>query len=54
MCIRDRVYTQTHIDFVADTFIALRDRKELIDGYRMTYEPPFLRHFTAEFEPLSD
>lgn len=54
MAIPRRVYTQTHIDFVADTFIALRDRKELIDGYRMTYEPPFLRHFTAEFEPLSD
>ena len=54
MAIPRRVYTQTHIDFVADTFIALRDRKEQIGGYRMTYEPPFLRHFTAEFEPLSD
>jgi tryptophanase len=52
MAIPRRVYTQTHIDFVADTLIALRDRKEEICGYRMTYEPPFLRHFTAEFEPL--
>jgi len=48
-----RVYTQTHMDYVADTFIALRDRKESIGGYHMTYEPPFLRHFTAEFEPLN-
>ncbi len=52
MAIPRRVYTQAHIDFVADTFIALRDRREGISGYRMTYEPPFLRHFTAEFEPL--
>jgi tryptophanase len=54
MAIPRRVYTQTHIDYVADTFIALRDHKERIGGYRMTYEPPFLRHFTAEFEPLDD
>jgi len=52
MAIPRRVYTQTHIDYVADTFSALRDRKESISGVRMTYEPPFLRHFTAEFEPI--
>jgi tryptophanase len=37
---------------VAETFVRLRDRKAQIEGYRMTYEPPFLRHFTAEFEPI--
>ncbi len=47
-----RVYTQAHLDYVVRTFAALRDRKESIAGYRMTYEPPFLRHFTAEFEPI--
>jgi len=51
LAIPRRVYTQTHLDYVAEVFIALRDRKESIGGYRMTYEPPFLRHFTAEFEP---
>jgi tryptophanase len=52
MAIPRRVYTQTHIDYVADTFVRVRDRKAGIGGYRMTYEPPFLRHFTAEFEPI--
>jgi tryptophanase len=52
MAIPRRVYTQTHIDYVAETFVRLRDRKKQVGGYCMTYEPPFLRHFTAEFEPL--
>jgi tryptophanase len=52
MAIPRRVYTRTHIDYVADTFVRLRDRKAQIGGYRMIYEPPFLRHFTAEFEPI--
>ena len=53
MAIPRRVYTQAHIDYVVDTLVDLRERKERICGYRMTYEPPFLRHFTAEFEPLN-
>ncbi len=52
MAIPRRVYTQTHLDRVAETFGTLRERKDSIGGYRMTYQPPFLRHFTAEFEPL--
>ncbi|NOR83205.1 MAG: tryptophanase [Ardenticatenales bacterium] len=52
LAIPRRVYTQTHLDYVVETLTALRDRKDAIGGYRMTYEPPFLRHFTAEFEPL--
>jgi len=52
LAIPRRVYTQTHLDYVVNILAALRDRKDTIGGYRMTYEPPFLRHFTAEFEPL--
>ncbi len=52
LAIPRRVYTQTHLDYVVEILTALRDRKDTIGGYRMTYEPPFLRHFTAEFEPL--
>ena len=52
MAIPRRVYTQAHLDYVVDTFTAIRERKESIGGFRMTYEPPFLRHFTAHFEPL--
>ena len=52
LAIPRRVYTQSHIDYVLDIFddiIELKDRK---NGYAITYEPPFLRHFTAHFEPL--
>lgn len=52
MAIPRRVYTQAHMDYVAETFARLHGRREEIGGFRMTYEPPFLRHFTAEFEPL--
>ena len=45
-----RVYTQTHLDYVADVIIELDSKREQLRGMRYTYEPPFLRHFTARFE----
>jgi len=45
-----RVYTQTHLDYVADVIIELYSKREQLRGMRYTYEPPFLRHFTARFE----
>ncbi|MEW6308177.1 MAG: tyrosine phenol-lyase [Bacillota bacterium] len=48
-----RVYTDRHMDVVADSVIALYERKEEIKGLNMVYEPPVLRFFTARFEPLS-
>lgn len=47
-----RVYTQSHLDYVADTLAALAQHPEQLRGYRLTYAPPLLRHFTARFEPL--
>lgn len=48
-----RVYTQSHIDYVLDVFDdILEDAKSRKRGYKITYEPPFLRHFTAHFKPL--
>ncbi len=47
-----RVYTDRHMDVVADSVISLYRRREEIQGLRMTYEPPTLRFFTARFEPL--
>jgi len=46
-----RVYTQSHVDYVLEVFETLASRAPELPGYRMTYEPPFLRHFTAHFEP---
>jgi len=47
-----RVYTQSHLDYVADIFSQLSNQKETIPGYQITYEPSLLRHFTARFAPL--
>jgi tyrosine phenol-lyase len=47
-----RVYTQAHLDVVAESVIDLYARRESIQGLKMTYEPEYLRFFQARFEPL--
>jgi tyrosine phenol-lyase len=47
-----RVYTQAHLDVVAESVIDLYARRESIHGLKMTYEPEYLRFFQARFEPL--
>ena len=47
-----RVYTYRHMDVVAQALANIYDRRESVKGLRFTYEPPILRHFTAEFEPI--
>jgi len=50
LAIPRRVYTQTHIDYVVEVFKELKEEKDKARGFRITREPPFLRHFTARFE----
>ena len=52
LAIPRRVYTQSHIDYVAEAVIAVANMKDRIRGYRIVSAPPVLRHFTARFEPL--
>ncbi|MCL4561630.1 MAG: tryptophanase [Chloroflexi bacterium] len=52
LAIPRRVYTQSHMDYVASVLGELGEKKETLRGYRITYSPPLLRHFTAHFEPL--
>ena len=47
-----RVYTQSHIDYVIEVVSAVADNSSSLPGYRIAYEPPMLRHFTARFEPV--
>jgi tryptophanase len=47
-----RVYTQSHLDYVVETLVKIAARKQAIRGYRFTYAPKLLRHFTARFEPV--
>jgi tyrosine phenol-lyase len=52
LAIPRRVYTQSHIDYVVEVILDVFARREHIRGLKLTYEPPFLRHFTARFEMI--
>jgi tyrosine phenol-lyase len=45
-----RVYTQAHMDVVAEAVKATYDNRERTRGLRMVYEPKYLRFFQARFE----
>jgi tryptophanase len=47
-----RVYTQSHIDYVGEVIAKLSERRRAISGFRIVYEPKYLRHFTARFAPV--
>ncbi|MCL2498487.1 MAG: tryptophanase [Symbiobacteriaceae bacterium] len=48
-----RVYTISHLEYVAAICTKVMQRASDIKGIKITYEPPVLRHFTARLEPLS-
>jgi tyrosine phenol-lyase len=48
-----RVYTQAHMDVVAESVKAVWDAREAATGLRMVFEPKYLRFFQARFEPLA-
>ena len=52
LAIPRRTYTQSHLDYIADTLAKIKKRAGEIRGYKFTYAPELLRHFTARFEPL--
>jgi tyrosine phenol-lyase len=54
LAIPRRVYTQSHIDFVVEVILAVWKRRNAIRGMKLSYEAPFLRHFTARLEPVEE
>jgi len=48
-----RVYTQSHVDYVAEVVADVRGRAATLRGMRIVEQPAMLRHFTARFEPLA-
>ena len=47
-----RVYTQAHMDVIAESAAAVYARRNSIKGLKMIYEPKYLRFFQAKFEKL--
>ena len=47
-----RVYTQSHADYIVEVFEELLAIKDTLRGYKITWEPPMMRHFTAKFARL--
>ena len=47
-----RVYTQSHVDYIIELSHHLARHLDRLKGVKITYQPPFLRHFTAHFRPL--
>jgi len=52
LAIPRRVYTQSHIDYVAEVIIEVFNNRHQITGLRITEEAPALRHFTAKLSPI--
>lgn len=54
LAIPRRVYTQAHLDVIAQALVNVRDYAHTVKrGYKIVWEPPILRHFQAHLEPLA-
>jgi tryptophanase len=51
LAIPRRVYTQSHIDYVAEATIEVFQNRERIQGMELVDHPPVLRHFVARLRP---
>lgn len=49
-----RVYTQSHLDYVARTMAKVKANAAQSRGYRCTHRPEVLGHFFSKFEPIVD
>jgi tyrosine phenol-lyase len=54
LAIPRRVYTQSHVDYVVEVILEVWKKRESIHGLKLTFEAPFLRHFTARLEPITE
>ncbi|MCG3224637.1 MAG: tyrosine phenol-lyase [Candidatus Heimdallarchaeota archaeon] len=47
-----RVYTNTHMEYTANSIINLYEKRDTIPGLKMVYEPQYLRFFQSKFEQV--
>lgn len=47
-----RVYTQSHADYIVETFEEVHAMRETLKGFRIVEQPQFMRHFTVKFALL--
>jgi len=47
-----RVYTQSHFDYLIEVIDESWGQRESLHGYRITYQPKLLRHFSCHFTPI--
>ncbi len=52
LAIPRRIYTQSHMDHVVRVFKQVKDAEPFCKGFRIIKAMPYLRHFTAHFEPI--
>jgi tryptophanase len=52
MAVPRRVYTASHLDYVADCAERIVSRKDLLPGYAITRQPQYLRHFTCDLAQI--
>jgi tryptophanase len=49
-----RVYTQSHVDYLAEVMLYVHEWRDRIRGMRIVEQPPALRHFTVKMAPVGD
>jgi tryptophanase len=52
LAIPRRVYTVSHLEYVAEVISRIKDNSQSLKGFRIVESPPFLRHFTAILEQI--
>jgi tyrosine phenol-lyase len=53
LAIPRRVYTSSHLEYVADALHKIQQKKHKLSGFKLVNDPPFLRHFTAILEEIN-
>ncbi len=54
LAIPRRVYTKSHLEYVAEIFEIIKNKKHLIGGVKITKESKYLRHFTSHLKPIGN